>query len=93
MSVKSPPWYAWTVLVVATAISIGLNTVVSVKAAERAVRAERVSQRQADEASREATCSVARTQLAIYEVAPPTTPAGKEAIRAWDGMFKLYRCT
>lgn len=89
---KTPPWYAWAVLVVGTAVSIALNAVVSTRAAERAVIAQQSSQRQAAEAGRRATCNVVLTQLAIYDAVPPTTRIQQEAFRAWTGMQGLYQC-
>lgn len=90
---RYPGWYAWAAVVLSTMASAGLSAVVSVQLAERAVQAQQESQQQAAEASRQATCNVVRTQLAIYEVAPPSTATGREAVAAWGDMKNLYRCT
>lgn len=90
---KTSNWYAWVALVVTLLLSIVANVLVSTHAAERAVAAQQASQRQATEAGRRATCNVVLTQLAIYDVVPPTTKIQQEAFRAWTGMHDLYQCS
>jgi hypothetical protein len=91
--VRISGWYAWICLVIVPVCSIALSAIVSNQYAQRAVRAEEAARRDAAEAGRRATCDVVRTQLAIYDTAPPSTATGKEAVRAWTGMSTIYQCT
>ncbi len=89
---RHPTWYAWVVLVVATAGNIGLAVVVSTRAAERTVAAERAAAREAAEENRRATCTLVNAQVSVYRESPPQTPTGREVARAWEDMRIRFHC-
>lgn len=89
---KIPGWWAWVVLVVATAANVGLSTIVSIRQAERTIAAERASSRKAAEESRLATCALVSAQVNVYRETPPVTPTGREVARAWEDMSIRFHC-
>ena len=89
---KQPGWYAWAVLVVATAASAGLNAVIGIGMAERAIEAERAAARAAAEQNRSATCALINAQVGVYRETPPSTPTGRDVASAWEDMRKRFRC-
>jgi hypothetical protein len=89
---KPPNWYAWAILVVATAASVGLNAVVGIGLAERTIEAEKQARREAAEETRRATCSLINAQASVYRESPPQTSVGRDVARAWEDMRIRFHC-
>lgn len=73
--------YALVAVVVSIVTAVGINTLVTIKLAERA-----------RDASRQSSCEVARTQLAVYRAVPPETPIQREAQDAWRTAYSQWQC-
>jgi len=78
---EPPGWGAWIAVVVSTLASIGLNILITITLSDRAAQGQR-----------ESSCEIARTQLAIYEGTPPTTPTGRAAREAWRVAESRWEC-
>lgn len=71
------------------AVSVGASVLSALLAAGLAWT---VSERSRN-ASRDAVCEIARTQLAVYRAEPPSTPTGEQAREAWrNAYYHEWKC-
>jgi len=85
-----PSWWSWVVLVLFTAGSVGLNTVVSTRTAERAVESDRAAREEAARVSLAVVCDVVIKQEAVFSDAQ--SEVGRSAAKAWHDLGVTYRC-
>lgn len=85
-----PAWWSWGVLVVLTAGSVGLNTVVSTRTAQRAVDADRTARQTAAEQSRGVVCLVVAKQEAVFREG--RSEVERNAAQAWHDLGVIFGC-
>lgn len=85
-------WYVLVACFLSSIVTGVVAIVLAVTLAARSIERDHEQQAKAREQGRAVVCSVVNTQLAIYRSAPPTTPTGEEAIKAWTAMGQLYSC-
>lgn len=72
---------AMAVVLVSVLAAVGFNILITVTLSERA-----------RDGQRQSSCEIARTQLAIYREAPPSTSTGEAAQAAWRTAYSDWRC-
>lgn len=98
-----PVAYSAATLALGVVVCMAITTVVSVQASDRAVRQSLAQERRAEARAAEVeraarvrsqmtVCLVVRSMSEVYEEAPPTTPAGVRAAKAWTLLAKTFRC-
>jgi Na+-translocating ferredoxin:NAD+ oxidoreductase RnfG subunit len=85
-----PSWWSWVVLVLFTAASVGLNTVISTRTAERAIESDRRAREEAVRSSLTVLCDVVIKQEAVFRDAE--SEVGRSAAAAWHDLGVTYRC-
>ncbi len=86
----SSGWYAWIVLVIFTALNVGLTTVVTTRVAQRSIDADRTARAVAAEQSKAVVCLVVTKQEAVFREAE--SEVGRNAAAAWHDLGILFRC-
>jgi hypothetical protein len=85
-----PGWYSWIAVVLLTAISVGLNTVISLRVAHSAIEN---NERQRQESSRAALaifCTAARAQENVFRESQ--SEVGRKAAEAWHDLGVTFGC-
>lgn len=85
-----PSWWSWIVLVLFTAASVGLNTVISTRTSERAIESDRRARAAAAQSSLAVLCDAVRSQEAVFRES--RTEVGRNAVRAWHDLGVKYGC-
>jgi len=85
-----PGRWPWIVLVVFTAFSVGLNTVVSTRVAERAIGADRRARAEAATSYLAVLCDLIIKQEAVFRESE--SEVGQNAADAWHSFGVKYGC-
>lgn len=83
-------WWSWTVLVLFTAVNIGLTITVTNSLSQRAIDADRNARASAAEQSRGVVCLVVIKQEAVFRESE--SQVGQNAADAWHDLGILFRC-
>jgi len=85
-----PGRWAWIVLVVFTALNVGLTSVVTTRVAQRSIDADHRARAESAEQSRGIVCLVVTKQEAVFREAQ--SEVGRNAADAWHDLGILFRC-
>ncbi len=85
-----PAWWSWVVLVLFTAVSVGLNTMIATRTSQRAIEADRRARTETAQSSLAALCDAVRSQEAVFREAQ--SEVGQNAARSWHALGVKYGC-